>query len=326
VKRIILFAILASVVVAGCPAQPLDWIQGTGETNIESADLIVAVNEPVIPSSPFADTDFTARFTVKNVHEKKKAENVSVWIYDTGKCEILKIGGLEPEKVGSEWAGLNIQTAEGIVHRTDFAPGQEERIRLDMRAPTSSEIAGLPYTCPIRYRITYDFVAASSVTVDVMSSDRLKQIETQTGQRPSYARTLNVGPGPIRIFIEPRSSLPVESGRKLRLELIVQNDGTGEFPSIEPGKLVLKLPKDFEPVLSDGKLCGGFFEVKGEEENIVSYVNFRKIDLIEKKSNAIMCEFAAPDVAVEKEYTITAELPYSYGYFGKEISVPITAE
>jgi hypothetical protein len=124
----------------------------------------------------------------------------------------------------------------------------------------------------------------------------------------------------MRIMIEPVSTLPVESKRTLQLEITVKNEGTGEYANVLPGKMTLSVPTEFAPVLdAQGKLCGGFFD--GMDGN---FTNYRKIDLIEKQANPITCEFTAPDVAVEKEYTITATLPYSYSYFGEEISVPIT--
>jgi hypothetical protein len=318
---------MATVLIAGCTGQsinPLDWNKGTGATNVEAADLVVATNEPTIPSSPSSGTDFTARFTVKNQHTTEKSNDTGVWIYDTGRCVITKIGGLTPDKVGQMWPGLTLETADGVKHVATFAAGQQELVRLDMRAPTSSEMGGLPYTCPIRYMINYTFKAKSSVTADVMSSDRLKQIETQTGERPTYARTLNVGTGPIRTVIEPKSALPVESGKLFKLEITVKNDGTGDYASVMPRTLLLKAPEGFEPVLENDLACGGFFQREGTENGVTTYHNYRKIDLIQKSASPITCEFTAPAVDVEKEYAFTTELPYSYGYFGQQIDVPIT--
>ena len=312
--------------VAGCTGQAIPWTPNTGGTNIEPADVIVASNEPVIPSEPSADTIFTARFMVKNQHENNKANNVGVWIYDTGKCTLNKVNSLTAEKVGGFWAGLMIETSAGTEHITDFAPGQQESVRMDLKSPSSSETVNLAYSCPIRYMINYSFEAKSSVTTDVMALDRLKQIETQTGERPVYTRTLNVGAGPIRIMLEPISSMPIEAGKTLRFEITLKNEGTGEYPSVMPDQLTLKVPKDFEPVLDDNnRACGGFFwGGTPDGETIIKYTNGRKIDLIEKQANPITCEFTTKtDVNIEKEYVITANLPYSYGYFGQEITVPI---
>ena len=327
-KNIILIATIAAVLVAGCTGQTLPWNTGTGSTNIDSADLITASNEPVIPANPAADTQFTARFTVKNQHAEKTANAVSVGIYDTGKCIMLKIGGETPVKsTDGSWEGLNIVTAGNErQHEEDFSPGQQESIKLDMKAPKTNEIGGLAYSCPIRYKISYGFQAASTVTLDIISSDRIKLIEAQTGERPVYSRTLNVGPGPLRVLMEPISTLPVEAMMPIKFEITVKNEGTGDYAVVNPRELILKVPSEFEPIADgNGKMCGGFFELydaKGVEGNAI-YRNYRSIDLIEKQSNPITCEFTAPNVYVEKEYAAITELPYSYSYFGEEISVPI---
>jgi hypothetical protein len=321
----LIIVLMAAVLVAGCPSQPISFNQGGG-TNVAGADIMVATNEPTIPSSPAAGTDFTARFTVKNQQTAEKALNAGVWIYDTGKCKLDKIGGLPTQSIGGIWPALVIVTNSGTQYVSDFAPGQQELVRLDMTAPSSNDIAGLSYSCPIRYLINYSFTAKSSVTVDVMSHDRLNQIETQTGERPVYTRTLNEGAGPIRIQMEPTSPMPIENGGKLSMEITLTNEGTGEYPSVLPGQLTMKLPMEFKPVLdSQGKLCGGYFETGAEANNIVNYTNYRKIDLVQNKANPITCEFTVPSsVTVEQEHVISAELPYSYGYFGTEIDAPIT--
>jgi hypothetical protein len=322
----LMLVLIAAVLVAGCTGQPPSTNQGGG-TNVEAADVMVATNEATIPASPAADTDFTARFTVKNQHKANKAENVGVWIYDTGKCTITKIGGLDATKVGGLWPGLAIETANNVIqHTADFAAGQEELVKLDMMAPTSAQIGGLSYNCLIRYLVNYSFAAKSSMTVDVMSADRLRQVETQLGSRPTYTRTLNVGAGPIRILMEPTSAMPIEAGKKLAFEITLKNEGTGDYASVLPGQLSFQLPKEFVAILNSNNLaCGGFFDSGTEKDSIKNFTNHRKIDLIEKQANPITCEFNVPtSVSVEQEYVITSELPYLYGYFGEEISVPIT--
>jgi hypothetical protein len=319
----LIIVLMAAVLIAGCTGQ---WTPGQGGTTVEPADVMVAANEPTIPSAPAAGSEFTARFTVTNQHKTNKATDVGVWIYDIGKCKLDRIGGLDAQKTGGIWPGLVLETGAGVANIEDFAAGQQEVVTMSMTAPSSSEIAGLSYNCPIKYFINYTYTAKSSVTVDVMSPSRLRQIETQLGERPVYTRTLNVGAGPIRVMFEPTSTMPIENGDKLSYQVTLKNDGTGDYASVLPGQLVMKLPKEFAAILDqNGKACGGFFEGAGETDNVAAYKNFRKIDVIEMASNPITCEFTVPtDVTVEQEYAITAELPYSYGYFGQVISVPIT--
>jgi len=325
-RKLILFALVAVVMVAGCTGQTLG---DQGGDTIEEADVIVATNEPVIPSQPAAGTDFTARFTVKNQHKANRAENVGAWIYDTGKCAVLFINGVEVTKdtpVNGLLPGLPVTDGKLMT----FMPGQQELIKLILKAPSSESIGGLPYSCPIRYNVNYDFTAKSSMMFDVMSTTRFEQLEAQTGERPVYTRTLNVGAGPIRVILEPISTLPVEAGRKtFRFEMTVKNEGTGDYAKIKKGELVLRIPEEFE-VEDETSACGAFFarDVSLETTGTMAFTNsLRTIDLIEKQSSPIICEFKTPlatAVPVEKKYSISTEMKYSYSYYGEEISVPIT--
>lgn len=318
------FAVLSVLLAAGCVGQT----DGGGGTTVGSADVIVANAEPTIPSQPASGTAFTARFTVKNQDTEKTANDVGIWIFDTGRCTLKTINGADAAQLqigtGSQlmWPGLNIQTASGYQHIVNFAPGRQEVVRLDMDAPTSEQIAGLPATCPIRYRVNYSFSAVSEMTVQAISTDRLAAREAETGARPIFTRTLNVGAGPIRVMLEPRSAMPVETGRTLRVEITVKNDGTGEFDKVEADTLLVTFDKDWLPVMDENQqACGGVFIPTG---NAGEYTNVQAISLVQQQSNPITCEWTAPPVNMEKQYVMQARLPYMYDYFGKEITVPIT--
>jgi hypothetical protein len=325
-NRSLALALIAIIVASGCVGQ-----SGGGVTNVESQDVIIANNEPTIPASPVAGTVFTARFTVKNQHEERTAKDVSVTIFDVGKCTLNTINGEDAGKVvqgegaARTWPGLMIQATGGLKHVTDFAPGQTEVIRLDLTAPTREQMQGLRSECPIRYRISYGFDAVSEVTVQAISADRIAAVEAETGARPSFARTLNIGAGPIRVFIEPKSQLPVESGQPLRLEMQIKNEGAGEFNKIEPNELILTLDPAWVAELNNGFACNSFYVTKdANSEPTGTYLNEQAINLVQKQSNVIRCAWTAPSVALEKQYVIQTKLPYSYEYFGQPITVPIS--
>jgi len=319
-------ALIAVIIASGCVGQ-----SGGGVTNLESQDVVIANNEPTIPAKPVAGTVFTARFDVKNQHEERTAKDVSVTIFDTGKCTLSKVNGVDASTIvqglgaARTWPGLTIETAGGkLAFQTNFAPGQTEVVRLDIAAPTSAQIQGLRSECPVRYRISYAFDAVSEVTVQAISPERIAAIEAETGSRPSFARTLNIGAGPIRVFIEPKSQLPVESNQPLRVDLQVKNEGTGEFNRIEPGVLSMSLDKEWVPELTNGLACGGFFDAGVIDNGRMVYTNNRAIDMVQKQSNMIRCSWTTPSVALEKQYVIQTKMPYTYEYFGQQITVPIT--
>ncbi|MFH0829994.1 MAG: hypothetical protein V1887_02430 [Candidatus Aenigmatarchaeota archaeon] len=321
--------IIAIVLIAGCVGQTDST---GGGTNIGTADVIVATNEPTIPAQPVASSAFTARFTVRNQDADKTAKSVGIWIFDTGRCTLKNINGKDAAVMIVEqgtqtvWAGLDVPSAQGPKRMIDFSPGQQEVVRLDLDAPSTEQIAGLAATCPIRYKVNYSFDAVTEVTIQAISQDRLATREAETGTRPVYTRTLNVGAGPIRVMIEPKSAMPIQTGRTLSAELTVTNEGTGEFSKVDTGRLSFTLDKDWTPALNgDGQACGGFFDVKDSADGkSKTYTNSRPFDVLQGTSNPITCQWTAPAVSLEKEFVIQARLPYEYEYFGREISVPIT--
>jgi len=312
--------IILVVLAAGCIGQ------STPTTQIESADLVIAANQPTVPAAPTAGSDFTARFTVSNQHKDRVATGVGVWIFDTGKCKLVRIGDKPVTEFQSYydqnriWPGLAFAASP---YRTDFAPGQTEVVRMTLTAPSTTEMANLPATCPIRYKVDYSFTARTEMGIEVISTNRLQEVEVQTGARPTAERTLFIGGGPIRVQLDPTSALPVETGRKISFTVTIKNDGEGEFSKVDEGKLKMKVPAGMTvPTDLNGKPCGDFFTLSGD-----SWVNARKIDVVQKVSNPVTCTFTAPGsdkVPIQQQLTFSAELPYDYNYFGQEIAVPIT--
>ena len=306
------------VAIAGCVGQT------DGPTQTDIADVLVTENQPVIPSQPTAGGSLTVRFSIKNQHPIEFADNVEAVLFDSGKCGVDKINDAAPVAKGGSYALLGEKPLR-------FAPGQQELVKMSFNAPSQQEIVGLGATCPIRYKVKYDFSAKSEASFDVMSTSRLEQLETEKGERPTSERTLNVGPGPIRISVEPKTPLPAVTGSKLPIEVFVRNVGKGNIKDgeIGPERLELTIPDDIESDLDReteiGTLCNGKFKlVSGTEKK---YSNAKKIQFVKGQTNPITCYLKAPDeskVATERQYTIGAKINnYQYEYFGQEINVAI---
>ena len=310
-------SIIFVLAIAGCVGQT------TGTTQIDIADVMVTENQPIIPSQPTAGGTFTFRALVKNQHGSEFAENVEVELFDSGKCL--------PTAVNDDKSrGGKVPVT--LLEPTKFAPGQQELIKVDFDAPTSDQIVGLSAVCPIRYKASYNFDAKTEMGIDVASTDRLKQIETETGQRPAGESRTNIGPGPLRILMTPKTVLPAETGKKFQFEISVKNDGNGNAPegTIEKGKWKITIPSDFTPDPSVGGLSqegsGTFCNDKFVQYRD-GYANTAPIQFVQGQTNAITCYLVAPGedkVPVEKLYTFSSNIDdYTYEYFGQQVDVTI---
>lgn len=310
--------IIFVIAIAGCVGQT------DGPTQADIADVLVTENQPVIPSQPTAGGSFTVRLTVENQHGTEFADGVEAYLFDSGKCKVDKINDALPVESEGPYSLLGEKPLR-------FAPGQQELVKMSFNAPSQQEIVGLGATCPIRYKVKYDFSAKSESSFDVISTSRLEQLETEKGERPVSERTLNIGPGPIRISVEPKTPLPAVTGSKLPIEIFVRNVGKGNIKNgaIEQEKLELTIPDDIEIDLDreteTGTLCNGKFKlVSGTEKK---YTNVKEIQFVKGQTNPITCYLKAPDeskVSTERQYTISAKIDnYQYEYFGQEINVAI---
>ncbi len=322
--------IVFTLIIAGCVGQSV------GPTQADIADVLTATNQPVIPSQPTAGSSFTVRINVQNQHATEFANGVEAWLFDTGKCTATKINDVEVSPASKKEQGYAL--LEGMPLSLEetplrFAPGQQEVVKINFNAPRSEEIVGMSATCPIRYKVKYDFSAKSEMSFDVISEERLAQIEAEKGERPVSERMLNIGPGPIRISVEPKTSLPVVTGRKMQIEVYAKNVGNGNMPDgeIPKEKLELRIPNDIkvDTELEGGEatLCNGKFTYVDEQGKHRTYKNAEEIQFVKGQTNAITCYLKAPDatvVSTERQYTIGAVIQdYKYEYFGQDINVVI---
>ncbi len=305
-----IFSLFLILLVSGCAGMPDIFngiFPGTGnkvnKTEL-SPDLLVIQNINVLPNPPVnAEDEFTVSFEIKNQDDINEVRNVKYTLYDWGLC-----------------------TAPNDRDGTfgSFAPQQTEFMEWSFKAPKNDEIAYLPNRCPIRFKINYTINTTSQIDVDVISKDRLSQLQ-RAGNSPTYIPSLTIGRGPIKIDLSFGAILPARDGTTLPVYITVQDKGSGllkEVPNdtVDSGKksLTLKIPKDFD--IGDCEK----FNNSGSDSNYKYYKNNVTIPLIKKSSPQIRCSFVTPSTAdvpslVEKTYFITASLEYDYDIFGETV-------
>jgi hypothetical protein len=301
-----LFLIL---LVSGC-TMPFDLggiipgMEGSKVNKTEaSPDLIVIQDINVIPTPPIsAGDEFSVSFQMKNQDEINELKGVGYILFDYGLCKPLSSG------------------TEGIIQH--FSPLATEFKEWSFAAPTNNEIAYLPNKCPIRFKINYTFDSTSQIDVNVISKDRLTQLQ-RAGNPPSFTPSLSVGSGPVKIYLSFGTSLPVRNESSLPIFITVEDKGVGllrEIPGGSDKSLILKVPSTFTKASCD-KFDDGV--VDPSDSNYIIYKNKDAIQIIKKTSPQIKCTFKTPTSAninnLEKTYFITARLQYDYEISGETI-------
>ncbi|MEM5778299.1 MAG: hypothetical protein QXD43_00485 [Candidatus Aenigmatarchaeota archaeon] len=308
-KKVVLSLVLI-LLFSGCTGMPDIFkgiIPGVGEqvnkTEL-SPDLIVIQNLNVIPNPPInAGDQFSVSFEIKNQDEINEVSTFYS-LFDTGLCQPIG-GDATNEPLGK------------------LAPQQTEFKEWTFSAPKSDEIAYLPTKCPIRFKVNYSFEARSQIDVNIISKERLTQLQ-RTGAQPTFTPSLTVGRGPIKIYLSFGAQLPARNESSLPIYITVEDKGNGLLKEIPEHKLKLKVHKDF--TLSD---CEKFELESSGDYNI--YRNKDKIPIIKKKTSQIRCSFTTPSSDainnLEKTYFITASLEYDYEIIGEtSVDVKPTAQ
>jgi len=294
-------ALFLILLVSGCAGMPdifSGLIPGGNKVNKTelSPDLIIIQNLNVIPNPPiYAGDTFTVSFEVKNQDDLNEVNNVGYTLFDSGLC--------------------NWQTGDsvsGSVSGGKLSPLQTELYQWTFLAPDNNLIAHLSATCPIRFKVTYAYQSNSSADVDIISIDRLNQLQ-RTGTAPSFTPSNVVGRGPVKIYFTFGSEMPVRSGNKLSVFINVVDKGTGLYGDILPNSLSIAFPSD----LITGLNCGDKFSCSGQ-----ACTNTQDIPIIKKSSPQLRCIATASDITDEKTEYITASLNYNYDVEG-ETSVDV---
>jgi len=295
-KKLILSLILV-LLVAGCSNLPFDFpFLSTGETQVKELppDVLSIQNITVLPSTSVRESDqFSVFFDLMNQDELN--ETVFTYnIYDTGLCY---------------WTGGDPTSGSDSLF-----PQEIRQVEWNFNAPSSEQIANLRVTCPIRFKFDFNYTAKSQIDVIVINSNRLRELQ-KAGKSTTFSPTLNVGRGPIKIYFDFGTTLPVRDNSNLTVYVRIEDKGTGLLKQIEKDKFVITFPSDF--IVPDDA-CPYFTCTNGVCTN-----SQQSIPIISKKSLDIRCSgITTKPIADEKTYFISATLNYGY-YVAGQVDVEV---
>jgi len=240
-KKFIILAIMAIVLVSGCTSQ--SFFSGySAETQAESPDILSITNPSIIPDKVFSEDSFDINFKIKNSHETRDIDHVGVSIQNWNPCEITAINGNPIVDDQSTYQGLE----EGT---TKLTAGSELPIGLTLTAKTASE--NLAGQCKIIYTLNYKLEAITTFNgISVMDSDTYRTL-LKSGEEPAEKPIQHIGTGPIRIEFETEQKFPIESNpnKKITMFMRIKNIGSGLLGEttkgdIPIGSVQLKIPTD----------------------------------------------------------------------------------
>ncbi len=342
-------AILLVVAVSGCLEGFPGFKSFFGPTQPaveQSPDIIITKDLKTIPTPPVtADNDFTLYFTLKNQDVSQIIKNVDVKLYNWGICTPVAVDFLPEPELWEAKTGYYTRTFD------ELGPNVEQVIEWPFTAPTNQRIGNIEADCPIKWEVDYKFSSRSQDDFTTISKakkselDRAGQAWTGT-DNPQY-----VGIGPIKIYYEFKTPMPVQSGSTVQFSVKVVDKGTGIYPKIDKGTMFIKVPKEWAMTVDDANAsCVPNFELlKVEstsgltagthyvnlitamavdakvEDGYVIYVNNRDINLHERETSEVVCTFKAPnldnpdgddktsDMIPEKSYFLSANITdYTY--------------
>lgn len=262
-KRFVILAVLAVVIVSGCTTQDFLFSGYKTEVRVESPDIIRISSPDIIPKKIYAHDSFDINFKIENIHENRDVENVSVWIENWNPCELNAINGNSVKKGESFYPGL-----EDVVAKL---PSQSELpVSLTLTAKTNSP--DLPGKCNIIYRVNYSFEAITVYSgISVMNADVYRSL-IKSGEMPTEKPVEDIGTGPVRIVFDTKQKFPLEAldNRQIVMTMKIKNIGSGLIRNtkkgdIPPGSIELKVPRSFLFLNNKGDLlknpCDSFGNV-----------------------------------------------------------------
>jgi hypothetical protein len=290
----ILLSIMVVLLISGCTI-----FGGDKEVKELPPDVIAKENVSVLPSSASVrpGDEFSIYMDIVN-EDDVDAVPVNYSVYDSGLC--TWIGG-DP---------LNIDIGTSAVFGS-LSPKEASMIEWNFKAPDSARLAGFSVTCPIRYKFSFNYTTSTQTDLEVIDRNYMTQLE-RSGQMAPFVPTINVGRGPIKVYFDFGTPLPVKTDSFLPVYLKVEDKGTGRLEYIDNGALEITFPSEFILASqgSDG-ICT-YFSCIG---NVCK--NDEKIPLINKKTLEIRCGGIKTPVSIganipEKTYFITSTLKYDY--------------
>ncbi|MFH7909563.1 MAG: hypothetical protein QXY29_00950, partial [Candidatus Aenigmatarchaeota archaeon] len=303
-----LILLIGIVAISGCVGGPdiFRGIFGPSQPAVEQTpDLLIFSSAGIVPNPPIsAGNDFTVWVELKNQAEPgtPDVKDVKFKIYDYGVCK----SNSELEK-----------------SYDTFSAGQIERIENEFKAPSNNEIGFIEADCPIRYYVSYITSARSQDDFDIISKERLQELQ-RLGESPSWKdQPQYVGIGPVKIYFNWKTLGPVEENKTIQFSIQVVDKGNGVFDKVENRTLFLEVPVEWKnetgnALIQDGKVCNNKFRILETGDIFAKLTINQDIKLINKQTPEIVCTFKAPEIEEpEKSYIIKAYIDnYEYKLYG----------
>jgi hypothetical protein len=295
--KLIVGSLILILLVAGCSNLPFNipFLSSSG-TQVKElpSDVISMQNITVIPSTSVRERDqFSVYFDLVN-QDEFNVTDASYSIFDTGLCTFT--GGDPNSKNGD----------------ISLSPQEVKSVEWNFKAPSADEIANLRVTCPIRFRFNFPYQSKSQIDVLVANSNYLTELQ-RAGKDTTFSPTVSVGRGPIKIYFDFGTTLPVRDNSGLTVYVRAEDKGSGMLKAIDPGNFIINfqgfnVSSDACPYFNcDGTVC----------------TNNEPIPIINRKSLDIRCSnIKTPSVDTEKTYFIGATLNYGY-YVTGEVDIEV---
>lgn len=306
-------SLIIILLIAGCSNLPFEipFLSSSGPQVKELPPDVISINNiTVLPSTSVRARDpFSVYFEVLNQEDTNEVP-VSYNLYDTGLCTFK---GGEP----------NVSNVGDYYSYGNFSPQETKLIEWTFQAPSADYIAHLSVTCPIRFKFNYTYTASSQIDVLVADSNYLSELQ-RAGKATEFSSTINVGRGPIKIYFDFGTSLPVKNNSYLPVYVKVEDKGTGILKQIDSGTFKIQFPKDF--IVEDGDDNCPYFHCDSSTRLCESNSD---IIMVDRKSLEIRCSgIKTPNdisPAPEKTYFINASIDYAY-YAAGEVDIEVKPE
>src|SRR3989344_892776 len=138
---------------------------------------------------------------------------------------------------------FQVKNDDKTIYNFQLVPGQTELVEISTKSPTKEKIQSLKASCPIQWRTTYAFTATSGDGFNVVSKDKLTQLQ-RAGKSPELpAITKSIGTGPIRIYFDFKTDKNyMTAASPLQMTVTAKDEGEGSLSKVAAGKLFIKVP------------------------------------------------------------------------------------
>ncbi len=218
-KKLTALLIFAVALASGCVNQ--------NQTIEASADVLSFGEISVVPNPPiFAGDTFSTSLQITNLDELEDAKNVKLTLYDWGVC---KPQSCSPDS--KEWGFGSNQDYLYVKQFGDIPPRDMKFIECQFKAPSNAEIGGIKTSCPIKFKLSYDFESTTTTDLTLISEDKFRDLQ-KSGKTPSATSTQTKSRGPVKIDFEFLAEQPVmvskDVNKKIPFYIRIENKGTGE--------------------------------------------------------------------------------------------------